>query len=199
VHALVGAGPVECESDRARFLGRGRTAAAPRALAAREPLTGAVGSVLDPVVSLRRRFELAPGERGEATWLLGAADERPVALAIASRYAASDAIEAGFSGASAWEERELARLALSAERAEFLHALGAAVQYGHPRLRADATVLRRARGEHADLWRHAVAQDRPFAVCDVVAQNDPALRELLVARAFWGARGAPVDLVVVCD
>src|SRR5262249_7738557 len=56
----------------------------------------------------------------------------------------------------------------------------------------------RARGEHADLWRHAVAQDRPFAVCDVVAQNDPALRELLVARAFWGARGAPVDLVVVC-
>ena len=199
VHALAAPGAVELETDRARFLGRGRSASAPRALALRAPLSGTVGSVLDPVVSLRCRFDLAPGERVEATWVVGAADEREAALAIATRFADADAVEASFAGAAAWEARELARLGLTEERAAFLHELGAAVLYGHPALRADAALLRRARGEHADLWRHAVAQDRPFAVCDAAVPSDPVLRELLVARAFWGARGAPVDLVVVCD
>ncbi len=42
------AGEVSCETDRARFLGRGRTAAAPRAMDETGALSGAQGSVLDP-------------------------------------------------------------------------------------------------------------------------------------------------------
>src|SRR5207247_1205156 len=51
----------EYETDRAQFLGRGRTAANPAALDTRAPLSGTVGPVLDPVFSLRRRVRLAPG------------------------------------------------------------------------------------------------------------------------------------------
>jgi len=199
VHAMPGAIPDELETDRARFLGRGRTPAAPAALGSAAPLSGALGSVLDPIVSLRRRLELAPEARLQATWLLGAAADRAAALALAAQFAAPEAVDEAFAAAAAWEERERARLGLAPERADHLHELAAAILYGHPALRADERVLRRARGEHADLWGHAVAQDRPFAVCEVGADGDAVLRELLVARSFWGAHGAPVDLVVVCD
>ncbi len=54
-------GDVEYETDRARFLGRGRSAARPAALDAGSVLSGTVGPVLDPVLSLRCRVRLDPG------------------------------------------------------------------------------------------------------------------------------------------
>ena len=54
-------GELEWETDRARFLGRGRGIRAPLAQVDGRPLSGTVGAVLDPVVSLRRRVRLRPG------------------------------------------------------------------------------------------------------------------------------------------
>src|SRR3989304_4571958 len=51
-------GPVEWESDRSRFLGRGRGPDNPIALDGRA-LSGTAGAVLDPIVSLRTRIPLA--------------------------------------------------------------------------------------------------------------------------------------------
>ena len=49
-------GAVQYETDRARFLGRGRTAAHPAALDSGVVLSGTVGPVLDPILSLRRQI-----------------------------------------------------------------------------------------------------------------------------------------------
>jgi N,N'-diacetylchitobiose phosphorylase len=62
---LLGAAVVEHETDRARFLGRGRTLAAPAAIAGTEPLPGTTGNVLDPTFVLRATLELAPGGGAE--------------------------------------------------------------------------------------------------------------------------------------
>ena len=53
-------GAIEWETDRKRFLGRGRTPENPIALDGRA-LSGTTGAVLDPVLSLRRRVRIAPG------------------------------------------------------------------------------------------------------------------------------------------
>src|SRR6202171_102685 len=49
--AMIGA--VQYETDRVRFLGRGRTPADPFAVMEERPLSNTVGPVLDPVFSLR--------------------------------------------------------------------------------------------------------------------------------------------------
>ena len=54
----------EFETDRARFLGRGRDVRAPLAVIDGRPLSNTVGAVLDPVFSLRRRFALRAGSDG---------------------------------------------------------------------------------------------------------------------------------------
>src|SRR5258708_11022417 len=53
-------GPVEWETDRARFIGRGRDTDRPAALDGRA-LSGTTGVVLDPIFSLRQRIRLVPG------------------------------------------------------------------------------------------------------------------------------------------
>ena len=54
-------GGVEFETDRARFLGRGRGVRTPISVLDGRPLSGSVGTVLDPIFSLRRRVRIAPG------------------------------------------------------------------------------------------------------------------------------------------
>ena len=89
VHALIGAPVSEWETDRARFLGRGGTPARPAALLGSEPLSGSVGNVLDPVMSLRTVVELAPGERAGLLLLTGAAGGRDDALQLLQPYLAA--------------------------------------------------------------------------------------------------------------
>lgn len=52
---------IEYETDRKVFIGRGRSLDNPRALDPGVALSGTVGDVLDPVLSLRRGVELPPG------------------------------------------------------------------------------------------------------------------------------------------
>ena len=54
-------GETEIETDRARFLGRGRDARAPIAVMDGRPLSNTVGTVLDPVFALRRRVRVQAG------------------------------------------------------------------------------------------------------------------------------------------
>ena len=56
--------PTQFETDRARFLGRGRSPADPAALDPGATLSGTTGAVLDPVFSLRRRVRIEPGRLG---------------------------------------------------------------------------------------------------------------------------------------
>jgi cyclic beta-1,2-glucan synthetase len=146
VHALGGAGPLEHETDRARFLGRGRTPARPLALAGRARLSGTTGSVLDPVVSLRRTVILRPGEAAELTALLGAAPGRDTAIALAGRCASSAAGDAALARAAAAERELLARLGLSEDDAELFQEIAGAILYGLP---TDRKVADRAR----EYWR----------------------------------------------
>jgi N,N'-diacetylchitobiose phosphorylase len=79
------------ETDRARFIGRGRSVSDPRALDAGERLSGSVGNVLDPIFSLRRVVELPPGASVDVfAWLAASHSERGMGELI-SRFATVDA------------------------------------------------------------------------------------------------------------
>jgi N,N'-diacetylchitobiose phosphorylase len=69
-------GKLEFETNRLRFIGRGRTLASPAAMEADANLSGDVGAVLDPVASLRLTVAIEPGESQEVAFLVGAGRNR---------------------------------------------------------------------------------------------------------------------------
>ncbi|MBL8250119.1 MAG: glycosyl transferase, partial [Candidatus Competibacter sp.] len=69
-------------------------------MVAPEPLSGTVGNVLDPIVSLRQSLVLGAGGEAQLTFLLGAAAERKTALALAAAYAEAARVEAAFEAAA---------------------------------------------------------------------------------------------------
>ncbi|PYQ80443.1 MAG: hypothetical protein DMG03_22770 [Acidobacteria bacterium] len=92
-------GAVEWETDRARFLGRGRSPSSPIALDGRA-LSGTTGAVLDPIAAVRERVRLAPGAFVRVTFATGVAHDRATALALVRKYRDASAAARAFSMAS---------------------------------------------------------------------------------------------------
>jgi cellobiose phosphorylase len=196
LHALQGIAPLEWETDRARFLGRGRSLARPLALSLRESLSATTGNVLDPVFSLRCAVRLAPGQAASLTFVLGAADTHEAALALAARFSGADLFDQVCEQARQSELALLRRLGIGEDRAEYLQDLAGAIVYGHP-------ALRRETRNHSSpsepfpsaLSKYRLSQDLPLVVAADSIDAATAL-DLVRAHSYWQAKGFPVNLVV---
>ncbi len=202
VHALCAqdpaAGPVSCETDRARFLGRRAGAAKPAALEPGAELSGTTGSVLDPCVALRRPVDLAPGGQARLTFALGAAADREAARALPARYATDASVDAAFATARAHATAGLASLGADARQALRWQQLAAGILYGDPALRAAPAVLARAAGDPSRLARFGLSPGRPLVLLHPGRSAHAAVRaEVEQAHRYWVALGLPIDLAVV--
>jgi N,N'-diacetylchitobiose phosphorylase len=70
------------ETDRMRFIGRGRTNARPKSLDAGAELSATTGAVLDPIFALRAKVTLAPDASIQLIALLGAGHTRDEVISI---------------------------------------------------------------------------------------------------------------------
>jgi cyclic beta-1,2-glucan synthetase len=191
-------GPGEFETDRARFLGRGRSLALPHALLERAPLSGTVGHVLDPVFSLRRRLRLPRGGSVRVTFWTALAESREEALQVADK--CRDA--AAFSRAStlAWTRAQvhLHHLGVDAEEAGLFQRLAAHVSYFNPILRPSSDALQQNQSGPSDLWALGVSGDLPIVVAQI-DDNDQIdlVRQLIRAHEYWALQNLAVDLVII--
>jgi cyclic beta-1,2-glucan synthetase len=197
-HAVVGEGAWECETDRDRFLGRGRAWSRPAALATTRPLAGTVGSVLDPVFATRRGAVLAPGEQRRWTFLLAAGASRDEALATLSRLERDADIDAALSEAPVRARGELERLGIGPDDADAFSALAGVLLYGDPRLRAAEDTLRHA-GDDAPVRAALGIPARSPLV--VVRGEEPGAEvewdRMRRAIGFWRAHGIAAELAGV--
>lgn len=78
-------GNVSCETDRSRFVGRGRSVRNPAAMDKAGQLSGRVGAVLDPIFAIRARIAVPPGETVEAVFTTLVSTSRDDAIAKLNR------------------------------------------------------------------------------------------------------------------
>jgi cyclic beta-1,2-glucan synthetase len=203
VIAVDGAGPgeVQYETDRARFLGRGRTPTHPAALDAgsygSRSLSGTTGAVLDPIFSLRRRIHVAPDTSVCVAFTTAVAQTRQEALALADQYHDFHGVTRAFELAWAHSQVELRHLHLSAEEAHLFQRLAANVIYASSALRSLAAVAANQLGQSA-LWRHGISGDKPIVLVRLSEPEELGLvRQMLSAHTYWRLKGLEVDLVIL--
>ncbi len=189
---------VTCETDRARFLGRGRSTRDPVALERDGPLSGTTGAVLDPVFAVRTRVRVAPGQSASVAFTTLVATTRERAFALADRYRDPHAAQRAFDLAWTSSQVELRELGITPADAAVFQELAGHVMYGHPALRAPQMEMRRNRGSQPLLWGFGVSGDVPILLATISdADGLTTLRSLLAAHRFWRRRGLSVDLVVL--
>ncbi|MCC6652014.1 MAG: hypothetical protein IT348_12755, partial [Candidatus Eisenbacteria bacterium] len=192
-------GAVEYESDRTRFLGRGRTPENPAAMDGRA-LSGTAGAVLDPILSLRRRVRLAPGARVRLAFTTGVASSRAAAVALAEKYDDPAAATRTFALANTQTQMRLRHLGLAPEEAQLYERLASRVLWADDSLRAPAATIAENTMGQPGLWCHGVSGDLPILVVSAVREEDVGLvRQVLRAQEYWRLKGLSADVVILND
>jgi cyclic beta-1,2-glucan synthetase len=190
-------GGIEWETDRARFLGRGRTPAAPAALDGRA-LSGTTGVVLDPIVSLRQRIRLLPGASMRLSFATGVTHERETAEALADKYHQSGAAARVFTLAATHVQSNLRYLGVSAEEAVLFERLASRVLGTDGTLRASAETIAANELGQPGLWPHAISGDLPILLVRISSGDHVALvRQVLQAQEYWRLKGLKADVVIL--
>jgi cyclic beta-1,2-glucan synthetase len=201
VHVLSGRGrvgsPTQCETDRARFIGRGQTLARPAALRRGVPLSNTTGPVLDPIVSLRQSIRLPPGATARLAFTTAYAENEADAARLIEKYHDRRAVARALALASTHSQIELRHMNLTVEDTNLFQRLGGRIVSGDTRLRAAEAIDANTRGQR-DLWKYGISGDLPIVLAAVTDATETALvSELLRAHEYLRRKGLAFDLVIL--
>ncbi len=191
-------GALQYETDRARFLGRGRTVRSPVAVTEGQPLSNTVGSVLDPIFSIRCRITLAPGATAHAVFSTVIAGSRDEVLDLADRYREPATFERAAILSWTQAQVQLHHLGVESDEAHLFQRLANRVLYSDKSLRPSSTLLERNALGAPALWAHGISGDLPIVLVLIEeAEELDIVRQLLRAHEYWRWKLIDVDLVIL--
>ncbi len=201
VHGADVAG-ISYETDRMRFIGRGRTVAAPQALTDHEPdrpasLSDSQGSVLDPIVAIRYRLSLDPEQTATIDMVGGVSETRDACLGLVGKYQDRNLADRVFDLAWTHSSVTLRQINATESDAQLYAGLASSIIYTNASMRAAANVLIQNRRGQSSLWGYAISGDLPIVLLQIGdSTNIELVRQLIQAHAYWRLKGLAVDLVI---
>ncbi|HWY24509.1 MAG TPA: glucoamylase family protein, partial [Nevskia sp.] len=190
-------GEVSYETDRMRFIGRGRSVAAPLAMSRDAALSGSAGSVLDPIAAIRCRVVLEPGQGTTIDLVSGAADNRAACLSLVDKYQDRHLADRVFDLAWTHGGVTLRQINAGEADAQLYRRLAGAVLYANAALRAESGVLQQNRRGQSGLWGYAISGDLPIVLLKIAdGAHIELARQLIQCHAYWRLKGLVVDLVI---
>jgi len=187
---------LQFETDRRRFIGRGRTLANPMGVF--QELGNSHGFVLDPILSLRRSVTLGPGQRVRVSLVLAAAETRQHVLSLMGKYSDPHAIDRAMDFAWASAQLELRLLRIQPDEARRFQQIASHLLFPSPLLRSAAERIEENRKGQSGLWAYGISGDFPIVLVTIGEARDISLvRQTLEAHTYWRRHGLKVDLVIL--
>ena len=191
---------LEFETDRARFIGRGRDVHDPVSMMNGTPLSNTVGTVLDPVFALRHRIRVEPGASASVSFWTVVASSREGVLDLLDRHYDAAAYLRAATLAWTQAQAQLLHLGINAEEASLFQRLAGHVLYANNAMRASSETILRGAAAQDGLWALAISGDLPLVVLRIDHVADIAIaRQLLQAHEYWRLKQLAVDVVILND
>ena len=191
-------GDLQFETDRAKFVGRARTLRNAVSIIDGRPLSNSVGSVLDPIMSLRRTVHIPPGTTAHLIFSTIVASTREEVLDLADKYRDSRTFERTLTLAWTQAQVQLHHLGIGAEEAHLFQRLANAVLYSDSSLRPSPDVLSASSLDITTLWAQGISGDLPIVLARIDDPDDvEIIRQLLRAHEYWRMKQLSADVVII--
>ncbi len=191
-------GNLQFETDRSKFIGRGRSLTNPIVMEPDHPLSNTVGAVLDPVMSLRTRIRIEPGQTIRISYITGVSSNREKVIKIAQKYQDTNKIARAFELAWTRSQVESRYLGLKASEKELYVKLIPQIVFLSPlRRKREEYIFRNKKGQ-SSLWAFGISGDVPLVlVCIEKTDQIDIVQQLLKAHEYWRMKGLAVDLLIL--
>ncbi|HVN88928.1 MAG TPA: glucoamylase family protein [Candidatus Binataceae bacterium] len=191
-------GDLQFETDRAAFLGRAREIRTPISVIDGRPLSNTVGTVLDPIFSLRRRLRIPPGGRARVAFWTLIAPSRDGVLDLADKHRDPIAFDRALTLAWTQAQVQLHHLGVGPEEAHLFQRVANHVIYANSTMRPSSEVLKRGESGASTLWAHGISGDLPIVLVRIDEIEDREIvRQLVRAHEYWRIKQLDADLVVL--
>ncbi len=191
-------GPIQIETDRAKFIGRGHDVAT--AAMIDTPLSGTIGTVLDPIFSIRRRVSVPPGGVTRVTFWTMVAASPDALLDLVDRHRDASAFARAATLAWTQAQVQLRHIGITHAAAADFQTLGGMIIRSDPRLRAAPAQIVAGAAPQSALWALGISGDLPIVLLQIEDAEDIAvLHQVLSAHEYWEVRQLAVDLVILND
>ncbi len=189
---------ISYETDRARFIGRGRSLVSPAALdASCQRLSGSAGPVLDPMVAIRCLITLQPGQQATIDLVTGVADSREECLSLINKYRDRHLADRVFDLSWTHSQVLLRQLNASLSDARLFEQMASSLLFANASMRADGALLLANRRNQSGLWGQSISGDLPIVLLRIDSLDHIELvQQLIQAHAYWRQKGLVVDLLI---
>ncbi|NLL52356.1 MAG: glycosyl transferase family 36, partial [Peptococcaceae bacterium] len=189
-------GDPEYETDRTKFIGRGRSLANPQALDFNQPLTKTTGAVLDPIMSLRGTVRIEPGKTVNVYYLTGIGENKEQVLMLAQKYRNSYILQQTKELSWSQDLMEASNLNLTFAEACLINSLGSHILFPGPS--RSKSHIRYNRLGQSGLWAYGISGDYPIVLLKIQENSQHRLvQDMLKVHEYWKIKGLAVDLVIL--
>ena len=191
-------GELEFETDRLRFIGRGGSLRSSAALTDHDRLSGTLGTVLDPIFSLRRRVNVRAGASVSVLLVTAVAETRDALMGVVKKRRSTPDFDRLLDAAKQRGQEALGQAGVDAVQAQRFQRMANALYYSDSSLRAPADQIVAGNGGSPTLWAGAISGDNPIVLVNVSDTGGLTLvDDALKAQAYWLDKGLTADVVMV--
>ncbi len=191
-------GPIQYETDRSKFLGRGRSVKNPIILSNHIELSNTTGAVLDPIFSLRQRVKIPPRQTARLIYSTGLVYSQVEAIRVSQKYNDPNVYLRQVNLGWIKAQIGLRHLNISLEKAKIYQRLGGRIIYLAPYLRAQTHEIMKNKKNQSTLWAYGISGDYPIILTRIKDEKDmEMIRDLLRGHEYLRLKGLKIDLVII--
>ncbi len=191
---------VEYENDRKKFIGRNHTLANPESVMKSITFSGRSGFCNDPIMSLRVKLMLAPGETVCVSFVTGVCESRDEAIRLSEELNVCYRIDDIMEKFRLQKDIELKYLEMTRSQMNAFQDLISPIFYPSVAYRGPEERIRRNFKNQSFLWRFGISGDNPILLLRVrTVEEEGIIKDVLKAYEYLRLNRVMVDLVILIE
>ncbi len=191
-------GTIQYETSRANFIGRGENTIHPITMKRDSLLSNTVGAVLDPIVSIRRRVKIKPGETCIIAFTTAIANSKVEVINLAKKYSELHNVNRVFELAWSQTQVDMKYLGIKSTQANLYQVMASKILFLNSTFKEREEYIKGVKKGQFTLWGYGISGDLPIILLIARESKDRDLvRQLLNAHEYLSLKGLRVDLVII--
>ncbi|PRR78185.1 N,N'-diacetylchitobiose phosphorylase [Clostridium liquoris] len=191
-------GKVQYETGRGNFIGRNRELNKPEVMESDSPLTNTVGAVLDPILSIRVRVKIPPGETCKIAYITAVGESREEAVKLAMKYRDWNNVNRVFELAWTQSQVETRYLGIKSSIANLYQSMASKIIFLNNTFRERQDYIKAIDKGQPALWSYGISGDLPIVVVLLRKEEDlDMVRQMIKAHEYWSLKGLKADLIIL--